>query len=543
MTHTTKHTTTHTTHTDTTSRIPAAVTSAPAHSWTGGAALVDRARFWLYRNVIALKEWHEFRATQIIPLAAPTDGRVRYRPFAEAHPGMPVRGLYEAVTFPAEDRAGPRLRRISLSRRALDLLTLLAPRHTPPVPRDIDAFLSVVYPLGYRRAWPTAPAVPPELAQPEADVLAELAVHAPFGSYLRRSASGAGEGTYEIDLRWMNAYPVRQGLARPGGLARFAVRDGHLTTVSVQQDGVPADLARTALLAGLNEDLTTFRHNLSTHLTTLTSFALATANGLGARHPVRRLLHHCFHTVLIGNFEVGAFQVGRPRGFSSTIFSHEGPVLVRMADDHVARYDFWDFEPDTQFARRGTSKTPFAYPYRDNVLGLWAATAGYVEDYLRLYYAGDDAVAADPQLTRWTAELDRLVPNSVTRPDRPVSFRWLARLCATLIHVSTVEHDVLNNIVWNYSTLGWIVPTVAPMSGEEMDQRRAFDLIATIIGTWKPYNMLLTADIPTLALDPAAAAVMQRWIERLATIQKDMTDAPSDQSISRPRNLNVSISN
>ena len=42
-----------------------------------------------------------------------------------------------------------------------------------------------------------------------------------------------------------------------------------------------------------------------------------------------------------------------------------------------------------------------------------------------------------------------------------------------------------------------------------MDQRRAFDLIATIIGTWKPYNMLLTADIPKLALDPAAAAVMQ----------------------------------
>ena len=149
-------------------------------------ALVDRARSWLYRNVIALKEWHEFRSSQIIPLAAPTDGPVEYRPFAEAHPGMPVRGLFEAVTFPAEDRAEPRLRSIPRSRRALDLLTLLAPRHTPPVPRDIDAFLSVVYPLGYRRAWPTAPAVPPELVQPEADVLAELAVHAPFGSYLRR---------------------------------------------------------------------------------------------------------------------------------------------------------------------------------------------------------------------------------------------------------------------------------------------------------------------------------------------------------------------
>ena len=81
-----------------------------------------------------------------------------------------------------------------------------------------------------------------------------------------------------FDLRWMTAYPAREGLAPPGGLARFAVSGAHLATVSVQQDGLPAHRARAALLAGLNEDLTTFRHNLSTHLTTLTSFALATAN-------------------------------------------------------------------------------------------------------------------------------------------------------------------------------------------------------------------------------------------------------------------------
>ncbi|HVK36618.1 MAG TPA: hypothetical protein VM428_13270, partial [Microlunatus sp.] len=304
-------TTTHTDQIGAIGRDPAAAPPAPSPSSAGAAVLVDRARFWLYRNVIALKEWREFRATEIIPLTAPTDGRVQYRPFAEAHPSMPIRGLHEAVTFPEGDHAEPRLRRIRFGRRALDLLSKLAPKHTAPVPRDIDAFLSVVYPLGYRRAWPTAPAVPPELAQPDADVLAELAVHAPFGSYLRRS----DDGTYAIDLRWMNAYPAREGLARPGGLARFAVHDRHLTTVTVQQDDVPANLARTTLLAGLNEGLTTFRHNLSTHLTTLTSFALATTNELDPHHPVRRLLHHCFHTVLIGNREVAEFQVGRPRGF------------------------------------------------------------------------------------------------------------------------------------------------------------------------------------------------------------------------------------
>jgi hypothetical protein len=113
-----------------------------------------------------------------------------------------------------------------------------------------------------------------------------------------------------------------------------------------------------------------------------------------------------------------------------------------------------------------------------------------------------------------------------------------------LIHVSTVEHDVLNNVVWNYSTLGWMIPTVAPLSGEAMDQRRAFDLLATLIGTWKPYNMLLTSDVPALALDERAAAVMAEWIGRLGRIQSEMdAAAPCDLSLSYPANLNVSISN
>ena len=86
----------------------------------------------------------------------------------------------------------------------------------------------------------------------------------------------------------------------------------------------------------------------------------------------------------------------------------------------------------------------------------------------------------------------------------------LGRVCATLIHVSTVEHDILNNVVWDHTTLGSVTPTVVPLTGEPMDQRRSFDLLATLIGTWKPYNMLLTADVPQLALDAQAASVMAR---------------------------------
>lgn len=112
-----------------------------------------------------------------------------------------------------------------------------------------------------------------------------------------------------------------------------------------------------------------------------------------------------------------------------------------------------------------------------------------------------------------------------------------------MLHLSTAEHDVLNNVVWDYSTIGWVIPTVAPESGAAMDCRRAFDLVATIIGTWKPYNMLLTADVPSLASDPRGCTVMQEWIDRLAAIQREMQRGPARPDLSYPKNWNVSISN
>ena len=150
---------------------------------------------------------------------------------------------------------------------------------------------------------------------------------------------------------------------------------------------------------------------------------------------------------------------------------------------------------------------------------------------------------ADRELGAWLDELDRLVPNGIGRSAAGAFRDWLARLCGMLLHLSTAEHDVLNNIVWDYSTIGWIIPTVVPESGAAMDRLRAFDLVATIIGTWKPYNMLLTADVPALACDPRGRALMQAWIDRLGEIQREMDKWGERPDLSYPKNWNVSISN
>lgn len=491
--------------------------------------MVGRARFWLYRNIIAFFTMLAFRSQQVLPLEPPSDDDIQYRPYAEIHPEMPVRGLYLATSFPAGDHAEKRLKRIKLQNRLIGLVQRIAPAHTRPIPTDLASFLRAVYPRPFRRAWPTPPAVPRALVSTD-DLVAELAVRGPFASALRK----VDDDRYEFGSAWLNSYEVAPGLARPGGTATLVVRDGRLVTEQV-------DTSQAALLAGLNEQLTTLRHNVDVHLTILTPFAIATINSLDARHPVRRLLHHCFNTVLIGNVELAGAQLSGPRGFLATTFSHQADVLRQMIEDRLGGFDYWDYEPPTQFERRGTTSTPFDYPYRDNVLAFWTETRSYVEEYLGLSYSSDQAVADDAQLTRWGAELNRLVPNGVAGS---LSRDWLVRVCATLIHVSTVEHDVLNNVVWDYTTLGWLTPTVAPLSGEPMDRRRSFDLIATLIGTWKPYNMLLTSDVPKLALDDRAASIMQSWIDRLDRLQDKMiAEHAGDPSLVYPAHLNVSISN
>lgn len=514
--------------------------------------MLDDIRFTAYRAAIGASTVASFRSQQVPPLTPPTPGPMRVRPFAEAFPDMPIRGLYDPATFPPQDVG--RLRRIDLSARALRVAQRLAPPSTPPVPADLDEFVAAVYPKAFRRVRPEPPTVPAGLlgrpGAPESDLPAALAVAGPFASYLR-SAPEEGDGAYELDVSWLTGYPTLPGLVAPGGAAILRAGGDGLSTAEYRRESAlpPAStwrsrpLRRDALLAGLNEDITTFRHNVGVHLAMMTPFAVASANRLAVDHPVRRLLHHCFLTVLIGNHELATMQLGGPHGFSARIFSHDHGTIARMATDYLTRFDFWDFDPDEQFRRRGTADTPFDYPYRDNVLELWAATHSYVDRYLQLYYGSDADVRGDAELSAWVDELDSLVPQGVSRSGVERGLTWLARLCATVIHVSTVEHDALNNVAWDYSTLSPLIPTVVPANGERMDQRRAFELIATLIVTWKPYSMLLTADVPSLAVDERGRNVMTEWIADLNAIQRRMESRGPDRRLVYPANLNVSVSN
>ena len=122
---------------------------------------------------------------------------------------------------------------------------------------------------------------------------------------------------------------------------------------------------------------------------------------------------------------------------------------------------------------------------------------------------------------------------------------WLnseTRICATFLHTSSVTHDVVNNAVWNYSLLNYAIPTVVPESGEPQDVRLTFDLLNTIIGTWKPYNMVLDG-CSELALDGGGRRLMDGYVDALRHRQEVIDAEPRKTGRICPDALNPSVSN
>ena len=519
--------------------------------------MLAHLRFRLYRWLIGTVTAKGFASQTVWPLELPSDDHLDAKPLAAEFPH-----LFGVDTFPRTEHADSRARAVRLRGRLLPLVSRIPARQTAPIATDLIGLLDEIYPDRYRTIWPQPPIVPPEFEAE--DILAALAVGGPFAMYLQKASTldrtdqdavGVRPDEFVIDMRSFDGYAPKTGLLAPGGLAIFVVEGDHLRTRGIRYENrlhVPGDggfdRARKVLLCALNTHLTTLVHNVTLHLAYVTPMAVASTNELPTDHPIRRLLHPAFHTTLIGNYELAKFQIVGPRGFATTLFSHDYPTLVRIIDDHLARFRPADLDPEVAVERRGLTDATVALPFWDDQLALWRIARDYVVAYVGHYYADDAAVAEDPHLHRWLQTLDRLFPGGLyddhgyLTEGAPLTRAALARVCATVLHTSSTTHDVVNNAVWDYSTLNHVVPTVVPESLEPQDVRLSFDLMNTLIGTWKPYNMLIDG-VSALALDEEGGQIMHDYVEALLDRQKVMDTGAHRAGRTYPNELNPSVSN
>ena len=329
-------------------------------------------------------------------------------------------------------------------------------------------------------------------------------------------------------MTMFEGHPAKPGLLAPGGFAVLVLDGDRLRTKGVIAHGElhrPGDQgyvrALRVLLCAVNTHLTTLVHNVTFHLGYVTPMTVASTNELPPDHPIRRLLHPAFQTTLIGNHEVAAFQIVGGGSFATKLFSHDYATLVTLINEHLRDFRPVDLDPEAAFACRGLVDAPLELPFWDDDLALWQINLRYVDRYVRHYYDSDAAVAADRALEAWVATLDRLLPSGLyddrgyLTAGQPLTQATLIRLCATYLHTSSATHDLVNNAVWDYSTLNYVIPTVVPESLEHQDVRLSFDLMNTILGTWKPFNMLIDG-VSALALDEAGRLIMDDYVERVA---------------------------
>lgn len=210
-------------------------------------------------------------------------------------------------------------------------------------------------------------------------------------------------------------------------------------------DGTGWLIAKTIVEAADANHHEAVSHLGRTHLL-IEPFVVATHRNLAPSHPVNRLLTPHFEGTLAINHAAQGILLSPGRGVDQLL----GGTIESSRLAAVKAVRGWAFEdamPPRLFAARGVDDPSLLpdYPYRDDAIALWRAIHGWVEDYLRIYYASDAEVQDDGELAEWIRELGAHgggraagIASSLTGIDH------LADTLALIIYTSSVQHAAVN---------------------------------------------------------------------------------------------------
>lgn len=185
-----------------------------------------------------------------------------------------------------------------------------------------------------------------------------------------------------------------------------------------------------------------FVHLAGTHLVS-EAIAVATRRNLANVHPLWSLLvPHFEGTLFINNLAVETLiNKGGPIDdfFGGTIESSQAAaVQARLS------FDFYKKMTPVDFAVRNVADPASLpdYPYREDALLVWAAIHDWAEQYIDIYYADDDAVTGDTELTLWRASI---ASEGHIVGFKPITSRaQLVDVCTMIIFTASAQHAAVN---------------------------------------------------------------------------------------------------
>ena len=478
------------------------------------------ARRSLWNRLAVLK----FAGAKVVEIPVPggDEAPVRAVRLSSRFPGIAIDRVLVAERIPT-DEDDPRAERFYRVMARLFRTFGPNPPGLPPIPDDRREALAVAYTEAHRRLFPP-PEFPDEFRRPDLGVLATAG---PYAHYL----TATGPGTYEWDLRSLGDYDVHPGLVRLGVHVTFEQDGAGLRAAAIDSAlGIvspgDADWDRSVGLAlcAATTHTSLVRHYNWVHLTPGAAFALATRSALPANHPVKRLLWpHIFRT----QFSNWVTTVGQlsPGGDFESIFSFTREALLRLFDDTSAAFDATVIDPARDAERRGIVGNGLDLPVRENSIAHHEVMRAHAARYLRAYYADDAALAADADVQRWFAQLDRLIPNGVGALGDTKTLDAASRLIGSLIHLVSYQHEAYGTLLWNYQLWTQVQPIrVTPDGAPE-----PVDVYQRLVNADFGLNIRrspMLQDFSYLAVDDRGRAAFRTYLSDLLALQTRLETEP-----------------
>jgi len=226
-----------------------------------------------------------------------------------------------------------------------------------------------------------------------------------------------------------------------------------------------------------------------THLL-LGPFVMCTHRQLDGSHPVSRLLLPHFEGTLSINDSARTGMLGKGGAVDRSLAATIEATLTVAGAVFATPYFNHGMLPGWLSERRLLSPD-LEYPYRDDGLLVWGVIERWVDSYVRLHYATDDAVAADGAVARWAAEVaahdgGRIAAFGEDGAGRIRSIAYLVKALTMIIFTASAQHAVVNFGQGEQMTLASTSPVAAfgppPRTRAEGAQGSWLDLVAPFDG-------------------------------------------------------------
>jgi len=291
---------------------------------------------------------------------------------------------------------------------------------------------------------------------PEDFPLTETDWQAAIGAGSLAAALGAGR-LYAVDFTVLHGAPATRYLGRQkylcGARAVFAAEEGRLRPVAIQlepggrvftrADGTAWVMARYCVQVADANIHETMAHLGTTHMV-MEAVGVAAHRQVGDEHPLRTLLD----PHLEGTFAVNCSaktSLLAPNGVIDKVFAARIDVAASLVRAALDGFVLQDRAPARELAARGfDDPADLEFPYREDVLPVYAAILRFVRAYVALYYAEDSVVSGDTELQAWVAEVGSPIGGAL-RGIRPVeTIAGLVTWMTNILHIASAQHAAVN---------------------------------------------------------------------------------------------------